>query len=152
MATLYMYHGIPGSGKSTLARKKLSELDSHAKIVNMDSIRVEFFGQDGFNFNLTKMQDRHVAIVRDNRIIEQLEAGFDVISDDTNLNRYTVCRLTDFAENCGADVEHIYVNVPLDVAIERCKKRAAEGGTNVPEHVVRSFFKRSCDPDGTIRF
>lgn len=110
-----MFHGIPGSGKSTAAAEQFGDL----VIVNRDAIRTELFGEDYHNGNFPKKAEKQVTRVRDERIIAELLAGRDVVSDDTNLGLPNVTKMVAMAHNHGAEVVHINIDVPVEVAKER---------------------------------
>lgn len=70
-----------------------------------------------------------------------LMAGYNVISDSTNLNLSTVARLTNIAMDCDAEIEFVSIEVDVEEAIRRDATRPNPVG----ENVIRSFHAKYID-------
>lgn len=70
-------------------------------------------------------------------ITQGLMHGYDVISDDTNLQNYICKQLINAASVCNRSVEWILFETPLELCIERDKKR--QGRAHVGEAAIRSM-------------
>lgn len=135
---LMLIRGIPGSGKSTLAALWVDEDPEWRARVNRDDLRFAMYGK----YVLKRMQEDTVTVAQQAQVRALLTAGISVTVDDTNLRAQTVKEWLKIAAECGATVTHMDVETPLDVCIERNNARAAAGGRNVPEDVIRSFYTR----------
>lgn len=135
---LMLIRGIPGSGKSTLAALWVDEDPEWRARVNRDDLRFAMYGK----YVLRRMQEDTVTVAQQAQVRALLIAGISVTVDDTNLRAQTVKEWLKIAAECGATVTHMDVETPLDVCIERNNARAAAGGRNVPEDVIRSFYTR----------
>lgn len=150
MANFHIFHGLPGSGKSTLAQK-LAESIPGSIIVNRDSIRTELFGESYHRGKFPKASEAKVSEISRERILTALLEGRDAINDDTNLNRRFLSGLLDLAERGGAEIVQHHVDVPVKVAKERNKARAAAGGRDVPEFVIDRMAKGAYDDAGRLK-
>lgn len=136
---LFVFHGLPASGKSTKAKEMLQE-NPNAVQVERDLIRQELFGDDYFQ---NKEDEKRVTEVANQRIKEALKNNKDVILSDTSLNArflHEVFALSD-------DIKQIYFDVPLEVCLERNKKRERQ----VPENVIYKMAKKAYDEKGHIK-
>ena len=131
MPNLVMLVGIPGSGKSYLA-EKLSAQKGYV-IHSSDNLRVELFGDIDH-----QTDNRELFRVLENRIIDDLMAGKDVIYDATNLNRRRRMAFVERAKKrSGATVSCNFLNVPYEL----CQKRNRERARVVPEDVVLRMYR-----------
>jgi predicted kinase len=136
--------GLPGAGKSTyFARKGIVPLSS-------DLIRELLYDNAG--------DQRHpewvFAVLRD-LLRRRLEAGAQTTYiDATNLTRYFRRSFLQVAREFGGAAEALYFDVPLEVCLERNRKRQNPGPTTgarnlaardariVPEDVMRRMARR----------
>jgi len=125
---LYIPIGISGSGKTTI----IKELSG---VVSPDLIRIELYGGPNQEHN------GYVFYVAHSRVDKLLGEGKDVVFDATNITLSSVRVLCDIAKKHKAEVEGIILNVPLDTAKDRVKKRAEAGGLNVPDSVIENQYK-----------
>jgi len=130
--------GLPGAGKSTyFARKGIVPLSS-------DLIRELLYDNAG--------DQRHpewvFAVLRD-LLRHRLEAGAQTTYiDATNLSRYFRRSFLQIAQEFGCAPEALYFDVPLEVCLERNRKRgsaladSARDARVVPEDVLRRLARR----------
>jgi predicted kinase len=130
--------GLPGAGKSTyFARKGIAPLSS-------DLIRELLYDNAG--------DQRHpewvFAVLRD-LLRHRLAAGAQTTYiDATNLSRYLRRSFLQIARESGCAAEALYFDVPLEVCLERNRKResvlagADRGARVVPEDVLRRMARR----------
>jgi predicted kinase len=130
--------GLPGAGKSTyFARKGIVPLSS-------DLIRELLYDNAG--------DQRHpewvFAVLRD-LLRHRLEAGAQTTYiDATNLSRYFRRSFLQIAREFGCAAEALYFDVPLEVCLERNRKRgrvlagADRDARVVPEDVLRRMARR----------
>ena len=130
--------GLPGAGKSTyFARKGIVPLAS-------DLIRELLYDNAG--------DQRHpewvFAVLRD-LLRHRLAAGAQTTYiDATNLSRYFRRSFLQIAREFGCAAEALYFDVPLEVCLERNRKRAsvltssAQSARVVPEDVLRRMARR----------
>jgi predicted kinase len=80
MKTMYIMCGLPGSGKSTWARKRV-EKSKTTIVINKDAIRTMING------GIYEYDEDKEPIVKKIvlAIISKLDAGFDVVIDETNI-------------------------------------------------------------------
>lgn len=134
MANLILMMGIPGSGKSTLAKSKfINEKDLY---ISRDEIR----------FNIVPPEAPYFS--KENEVfdefVRQIQAGIDnkekryVVADATHLNGGSRLKLLNRLNRDFIETYVIFVNTPLEIALERNSKR--EGRENVPEHIIRNMY------------
>ena len=135
MAKLIMCRGLPGSGKSTWALEQVEASGWTIVRVNKDDIRKEL----GLNRKTFKREDEYAVVDRrDGLIIDALNAGQTVISDDTNFGKKHEPRLRELAKQCGATFEvKDFTDVPVETCIERDKLR--EGDAQVGRNVIEGM-------------
>jgi predicted kinase len=129
--------GLPGAGKSTyFARKGIVPLSS-------DLIRELLYDNAG--------DQRHpewvFAVLRD-LLRHRLAAGAQTTYiDATNLSRYFRRSFLQIAREFGCAAEALYFDVPVEVCLERNRRRGRVAGTTqdarvVPEDVLRRMARR----------
>lgn len=137
MQKILMLKGLPASGKSTFARELAK--DTNWVRVNADDIRLEIGGE------FSKSREKAVFKLEDQRIIEALHNGKNVVVDDTNLNSRHIDRIkTDIADSgVKAEIEWKEFIVTLPELIERDKKR---GEASVGAGVIRRMWRQYYAP------
>jgi len=130
--TLVILKGLPASGKSTLARELVAE---GYKRVNKDELRL-MMDNGKFNGKNEKLiEDTCLFIIR-----TSLEAGFDVVSDNTNLVPSWIDDQYRVAESVGADVKIVIIKTPLSECLRRDKER--EESKRVGAFVILNMFNK----------
>lgn len=147
-ATLYATRGIPGSGKSYIAEQMVKKSRGKLVRINRDDLREKFFNRAV----LTDHEERVITKIQDAEVIAMLSLGKDVIVDDTSLQNKALRKWEDVARGIPANFEVINVEVPLELALERNRARAAAGGRFVPEKVIIDKFQRFCPKGKFPRF
>jgi predicted kinase len=114
MKTLYLFRGLPASGKSTRARGKLADLNMGGKVMavrtNKDELRNQLDG--GIESRVIRRESELVA--------DALNAGLEVILDNTHFNPHHERRYRLLAEKYGCKFElKSFAHVPLQECIRR---------------------------------
>lgn len=126
-----MMVGIAGSGKTTVASKVAASLDD-CLVVSSDAIRGELYGDEAIQGDSSR-----VFQLMEERTMEALRAGRDVIYDATNV---TAWRRQELLAKLPLRVEKIclWVNVPLERALQNNQMRER----HVPEWVIHYQAKQ----------
>ncbi|MGZ4112748.1 MAG: AAA family ATPase [Tumebacillaceae bacterium] len=133
MTVLTILVGIPGSGKSMLAYE-LIQLEKRV-YVNADDICPDLFGNGGTT------GDRNDAVFQSIKPeLERLMKAGQPIVLDARLRLAKYRRpYVDLAKAHGYRAEAIFLNVPLELAIENNRQSAEDGGRGVAESVIRRY-------------
>lgn len=127
MQTVTLTIGLPGSGKTTWAKDAINDLPQMIVRVNNDDIREALFPVG----HVWKPKDENkVREVRQKRVTEFLNRGWDVILDNTYLNPKTLESTKIWIRQNWPNVhieEKDFRNVPVHVCIDRDMARAARG-------------------------
>lgn len=123
--------GIPGSGKTTFL-KQLPEFRS-AIYICPDDIREELLGDAA-----DQSQNETVWAEAHKRMVSALDSGKTVILDSTQTIPEHRRHEISLAKESKADVIGYYFKTPLEIALERNKKRERK----VPEDVITDLQKR----------
>lgn len=126
-----MLKGLPGSGKTTYALMLAKK--PGWKRVNKDELRALI---DGGVWS--QGSESMILTVRDFIIRQALTAGYNVVVDDTNLASKHETTLAKIAEGMQVNFDVSVFNTPLQVCIERDKKRPNPVG----EKVIREMHER----------
>ena len=137
MSKLIITRGIPSSGKSTWAKQWVLEDPEHRVRINQDDIRL-MLGK-----YWVPSREELVQRIQKEALIEALEKGYDIVVDNTNLNK----KVLDFYRALVIDhgnhtIEYKdFFDTPLSICIERDKNRDLQ----VTEKVIRSFYNNYKD-------
>jgi len=118
--------GYPASGKSTIAT----------------SVLAHYHRADGDKLKTAK------AMIKD---AEQYIATQSVVFDSTAGTKAKRAEFMKFAQKHDLPVRVIWVQTPIEVAMERNKQRAAEGGPKIPDvvfYVYRKNFEEPTEIEG----
>lgn len=119
------------SYKSTTAKKVLST--DNTVILCRDTERENLF----FTYRMrTKQEEDLITNILRRKVKNALEQCYDVILDNTHLKlKYINQVINDY--NTLADIElYVMQDWPLEILLERNKKRAKETGKFIPEDVI----------------
>ena len=151
MAKMIIMVGLPASGKSTTA-KEIIAAEGNTVRINKDLLRtmLHFDKFTGKNEGITKQTARAVAK-------ELLQAGKNVIIDDTNLNPGTVQGWVDLAKECNAKIQYVRMDTSVSECIERDADREKSVGRDVIVKMALQHLEYLkgekvviCDLDGTL--
>lgn len=134
--TLVITRGYPGSGKTTYARQWVAEDEGNRRRVNRDDLRFSLFGR------YTDVDEGAVTKAQRALVETFLRQRKDVIVDDTNLRLRTVKDWVHLANRHAHQVAIVDMVTGVEESILRAMDRAATGGREVPESVIRDFAKR----------
>lgn len=137
MSKLVICRGLPASGKSTWAKQWVLEDPEHRVRINQDDIRL-MLGK-----YWVPSREKLVQEIQFDVIVEALCREFDVVIDNTNLNKKVLDqfnRLIKTFEDYEIEYKDFF-DTPLSVCIERDKNRDLQ----VTEKVIRSFYNNYKD-------
>lgn len=137
MSKLIICRGLPASGKSTWAKQWVLEDPEHRVRINQDDIRL-MLGK-----YWVPSREKLVQEIQFDAIVEALCREFDVVIDNTNLNKKVLDgfdRLIKTFENYEIEYKDFF-DTPLSVCIERDKNRDLQ----VTEKVIRNFYNNYKD-------
>lgn len=137
MSKLIICRGLPASGKSTWAKQWVLEDPEHRVRINQDDIRL-MLGK-----YWVPSREKLVQEIQFDAILEALSRGFDVVIDNTNLNKKVLDgfdRLIKTFEDYEIEYKDFF-DTPLSVCIERDKNRELQ----VTEKVIRGFYNNYKD-------
>jgi predicted kinase len=137
MAKLIILMGLPGSGKSTYAAYLFAKEHAYSEagvvIHSSDAIREELFGDPG-----SQEDNSRVFEIMHRRTKEALRKGMTVIYDATNISRKARKAAINLASEDDKIEGHI-VWAPINICIERDKKRSRTVGEAVIDKMVRRW-------------
>ena len=137
MNKLIICRGIPASGKTFWAKKWVLEDPEHRVRINQDDIRL-MLGK-----YWVPSREKLVQEIQFDAILKALSRGFDIVIDNTNLNKKVLDgfdRLIKTYKNYEIEYKDFF-DTPLSVCIERDKNRDLQ----VTEKVIRSFYNNYKD-------
>ena len=137
MSKLIICRGLPASGKSTWAKQWVLEDPEHRVRINQDDIRL-MLGK-----YWVPSREKLVQEIQFDAVVEALSKEFDVVIDNTNLNKKVLDgfdRLIKTFENYEIEYKDFF-DTPLSVCIERDKNRDLQ----VTEKVIRNFYNNYKD-------
>ncbi len=139
MPILTMTKGLPASGKSTWAKQEVIKSKGRTKRINKDDLR------DMIDAGVWgKNNEKNILSVRNLLIKHYLDAGFNVIVDDTNLHPKHETTLQQIADICNV---RFVVKSFLDVPMMECIKRDLGREKSVGERIIRSMYNQFLKPN-----
>ena len=132
MNKLIICRGIPASGKTFWAKQWVLEDPEHRVRINQDDIRL-MLGK-----YWVPSREELVQHIQKEALIEALERSYDIVIDNTNLNK----KVLDFYRALVIDhgnhaIEYKdFFDTPLSICIERDKNRDVQ----VSEKIIRNFY------------
>lgn len=133
---LVMLVGLPASGKSTKA-KEMCEKEGYVRI-NKDDLRSMLFN----SYNQKK--EKYIIKARNLLLESMLEAGKNVVVDDTNLNPVHEAYFKQVAKQYN--VEFMRDDSFLQVPVEECIKRDLKRLNSVGERVIWDMYYKWVNP------
>lgn len=141
--------GIPCSGKSTLAEEVANLLEKRSNystvVVASDTFRHII---PTYQYRFEPELEQFVRDVTYETIQIALKHGLIVISDDMNYFTSMRKRLLRIAQQWEADYAIIYLNTPLEVAIDWNKKR----GEPIPNSLIEEIYYKLDEPGKEYRW
>lgn len=130
--------GLPASGKTTAALQLVRTSAGRVRRVNLDALRLMLDDNDG-SVRRGRDHEEVVLATQDAAILAAVEAGHDVVVDNTHL----VTRLPSRYKRLLAsrDVEFAVLDC-TQVPVEECVRRDAERPGSVGEQVIRGMHER----------
>ena len=137
MSKLIICRGLPASGKSTWAKQWVLEDPEHRVRINQDDIRL-MLGK-----YWVPSREKLVQHIQEEALIEALLRGYDIVIDNTNLNKKVLDNYHTLVIAYGNHaIEYKdFFDTPLSICIERDKNRDLQ----VTENVIRSFYNNYKD-------
>lgn len=141
---LWLSIGAPGSGKTTRAREYIESHKGERKFfqVSRDELRTAMFGVDYHSAAPDWKKEVQVTHALTALVTKALNDGEHVYVDNTHTSPKSVRDLVRVAEAVGAKVYIAWFRTSVDICLERNASRAASGGRDVPEDVIRSMCER----------
>lgn len=126
-----MLKGLIASGKTTYAKELVAK---GWKRVNKDDLRAMIDDS-----KWSKNNEKDIMEARDLLVIHYLDNGYNVVVDDTNFHPKHRETLIEIADNCDAEFEEKFFDVPVYECIERDAKR---GDKSVGSKVILGMYFR----------
>ena len=137
MSKLIITRGLPASGKSTWAKQWVLEDPEHRVRINQDDIRL-MLGK-----YWVPSREKLVQEIQFDAILKALSRGFDIVIDNTNLNKKVLDEFDRLIKTYkDYEIEYKdFFDTPLSVCIERDKARDLQ----VTEKIIRNFYNNYKD-------
>ena len=137
MNKLIICRGIPASGKTFWAKQWVLEDPEHRVRINQDDIRL-MLGK-----YWVPNRESLVQHIQKEALVEALERGYDIVIDNTNLNKKVLDNYNTLVIDHGNHaIEYKdFFDTPLSVCIERDKNRDIQ----VSEKIIRNFYNNYKD-------
>jgi predicted kinase len=163
MKTVYLTKGCSGSGKSTWAKELVQKNPNSYKRVNKDDLRAMI--DCGY---WSPKAEELIKKVRDSIILLALEAGKNVVVDDTHLAGNHIEHIKELVKGKAiVEIVDHFLQVPIEECIKNDLKRLNSVGEAVIRRQYNDYFKKTkevikvpydsslkdviiCDIDGTL--
>lgn len=129
--------GLPASGKTTWAKEKQDQYPGLFKRINKDDLRSMLD-----NGKWSASNEKFILQTRDALILSALEAGKNVIVDDTNLHEKHQNHIKELVKGKAIVEIQDFTSTPL----EECIKRDLQRPHSVGEKVIRDMWKQYLKP------
>ena len=129
---LILLCGIPGAGKTHYAKNYLA-LQSNTVYLSSDSIRAELYGDESIQGDPSE-----VFGLMQKRAVEELNNGYDVLYDATNITRKDRACIINICPKF-AKIECRIIWAPIEVCIERDAARERTVGKEVIDRMLKRF-------------
>jgi predicted kinase len=138
MPTIHVTQGLPASGKTTAALELVRQSEGRVRRVNLDSLRLMLDDNAG-SVRRGRAHEDVVLAAQDAAILAAVDAGFDVVIDNTHL----VPRLPSRYKRLLAsrDVQFAVIDC-TGVPVEECVQRDAERPGSIGEQLIRTMHER----------
>lgn len=133
--------GLPASGKSTYARGLVQ--DPNWKRVNKDDLRAMI--DDG---KWSRKNEKFIKDVRDETILSALDAGYNVVVDDTNLEGDHIEHITRLVDESFSLVKSSNIEFEtkfFDTPVSECIRRDSLRENPVGKKVIRRMYDKVKD-------
>lgn len=138
MLTVYVTQGLPASGKTTAALDLVRASEARVRRVNLDSLRLMLDDNDG-SVRHGRAHEDVVLATQDTAILAAVDAGFDVVIDNTHVVPRLPARYKRLL--ASRDVEFAVIDC-TDVPAEECVRRDSERVGGVGEQQIRGMNER----------
>jgi adenylylsulfate kinase-like enzyme len=135
--TIHLMTGLPASGKSTRARELMAAADGRMRRVSLDELRKMLDDNHG-DKRLTYVHEETVLQVQDAAVLAAVNAGFDIVVDNTHLVSRIPNRLKRLVNGRAVFEVHDFT----DVDVEECIRRDALRENPVGEEHIRRMALR----------
>lgn len=139
MTELIILRGLPGSGKTTIAHEWIAASPTTRARVNRDDLRASMYGAEGV---LDYAREQNITAAQQAQARALLDAGCDVVVDDTNLRLRFARAWVELGQDSGATVRVQDVPTDPDECVRRDKLRAEHGHRHVGEDVIRTVAQK----------
>lgn len=128
--------GVQGSGKSTFAVENFKGVD----VIDLDEINKKLSNND---MSLFQQNRNNAIITKNDAIAKHFKMKKSFIDAGTAANTQATLRKLEKAKALGYITILIYMNIPIEIAIERNNKRLKNGGHGVPIERVQEVVSRT---------
>lgn len=136
MKHVILCKGLPACGKSTWCQEQIDHNPGKYKRVSKDDLR-RMLDNDKWS----KGNEKFVLQARNALILSALQAGYHVLVDDTNLHSKHEQHIRELVKGLATVEIQDFTHVPLDVCIERDRKRANYVGEQTIRRMYRDFLQ-----------
>lgn len=133
--------GAPGSGKSTWVTQEKSKIYG-SRSISRDDIRESLYGKEYHDSTPVRECEKQVSLILLATVEEWLSHGHTVFVDNTHTSFSSMKDIIRIARSNNVPIRIVWVHTPMNVCIERNKKRCAQGGRYVPEEIISSMWNK----------
>ncbi|MFF3673854.1 AAA family ATPase [Streptomyces sp. NPDC002120] len=137
LPVVHLMTGLPASGKTTAARALQAQSGGRMRRVNLDDLRAMLDLPDPER-GRSWAHEQTVLEVQDAAVRAAVDAGFDVVVDNTHLTKHIPKRLKAAVGGLATFVVHDFTDVPL----EECLRRDAARERQVGEEIIRILAEK----------